>query len=171
MVTGSPGSTITALPASAWEERRRGDPAGSPISDRLDQTLVIPALNGDGKTDIAITAREFGNVAVLLNEAGGPGTGVDGRFRRGDVDADGSGHVLTDALMILFYLFDRGVPPACLEAADVDDDGVVRLTDPVYLLNYHFCGGKPPPEPFRCCGLDPTPDSLGGCGAVHWSCR
>jgi hypothetical protein len=149
---------------------RLGDPVVH-VVDYEPVVAVIEDLNGDGKMDVAITAREFGNVAVLLNEAAGPGSGVDGRFRRGDVDGDGSGYVLTDAILILFYLFDRGVPPACLEAADGDDDGAVRITDPVYLLSYHFYGGNPPPEPFRCCGLDPTPDSLGGCQAVHWSCR
>jgi hypothetical protein len=94
-----------------------------------------------------------------------------GAFRRGDIDASGSSEVLEDALHVLIYLFEGGAQLACLKAADVDDDGQVALSDAVYLLNYYFLGGPSPPEPFACCGLDPTPDSLPECRTANWDCR
>lgn len=47
-----------------------------------------------------------------------------------------------------------------MDAADVNDDGVVDLTDAVQLLNGQFLGGAPPPFPYEDFGLDPTPDTL-----------
>jgi hypothetical protein len=52
-----------------------------------------------------------------------------------------------------------------VEAADLNDDGGVDLSDPIYLLLYLFEGGTPPPPPFdptgKTAGPDPTPDDLG----------
>ena len=36
----------------------------------------------------------------------------------------------------------------------------VDLSDGIYLLEFLFLGGKPPPKPYGSCGLDPTPDDL-----------
>src|SRR5262249_22817969 len=49
----------------------------------------------------------------------------------------------------------------CPDAADVNDDGIVNISDPVYLLRFLFQGGPGPPPPFPVCGADPTADSLG----------
>jgi hypothetical protein len=141
----------------------------------VDQQPIVTAasdFNGDGRMDLAVSCHQFAKVAVLLNEAdGGPGSGPVGAFRRGDIDASGSSEVLEDALHVLIYLFEGGAQLACLKAADVDDDGQVALSDAVYLLNYYFLGGPSPPEPFACCGLDPTPDSLPECRTANWDCR
>ena len=57
------------------------------------------------------------------------------------------------ALHLLAYGFLGGSPPPCLDAADVDGDGVlVPLVDAVYLLGFGFQGGPPPPAPFPTCG-------------------
>jgi hypothetical protein len=91
---------------------------------------------------------------------------LDGNFRigtapmflRGEVNGDGRINI-ADPVMITLYLF-RDAPVACVKAADVDDDGEVRLNDVTYLLNYLFTGGRQIPPPFPTRGLDPTPDDL-----------
>lgn len=86
-------------------------------------------------------------------------------FIRGDVD--GSGHPLNIADMILLYEYLAGnLPITCLNAADVNDDNIVDISDPVYLSNYIFSLGPLPPAPFPYCGKDSaTPGTL-GCVAV-----
>lgn len=81
------------------------------------------------------------------------------RFLRGDANQDGK-HDLSDAILILSYLFTEGKAD-CLDALDVNDDGANQLSDPIYLLTYLFTEGPPPPAPFLACGEDPTPDGLG----------
>ena len=45
---------------------------------------------------------------------------------------------------------------------DIDDTGILDLSDSVYLLNYLFLGSNlPPPEPFNAVGEDLTQDGLG----------
>ena len=78
------------------------------------------------------------------------------------MDADGSGTVnVTDAIRVLDFLFRSGAPPACMDAADGNDDGEVDISDPVSLLLYLFVGGITPPPPFPDPGQDPTSDGLG----------
>jgi hypothetical protein len=60
-------------------------------------------------------------------------------------DATGDGVVdLSDALVILNFLFRAGPAPVPFEAADNNCDQVVDLSDALYLLNYLFKGGNPP---------------------------
>jgi hypothetical protein len=44
---------------------------------------------------------------------------------------------------------------------DGNDDGRVDLSDAVWMLDYTFLNGAPPPDPFLDCGQDPTGDPLG----------
>ena len=81
-------------------------------------------------------------------------------FRRSDANGDGN-QDLADAIFVLSFLFGGTQPPACMKAADVNDSGTVDLSDPIFMLNFFFSGGRAPSAPFRVCGLDPTPDSLG----------
>jgi hypothetical protein len=69
---------------------------------------------------------------------------------------------LADARGILSFLFDRHTDAVlwCLDAADVDDDGEISISDPIYLCNWLQLGGPPPPPPFDRCGEDPTEDGL-----------
>ena len=50
----------------------------------------------------------------------------------------------------------------CEDAADVDDSGVVDISDPIYNLTFQFVGGvDPPPAPGQdACGVDPSDDKL-----------
>ena len=50
--------------------------------------------------------------------------------------------------------------PRRFAAADVNDDGLHNITDPIALLHHLFLGGEAPSEPFADCGSDPTPDDL-----------
>jgi hypothetical protein len=56
--------------------------------------------------------------------------------------------------------------PACLDAADVNDDGVVDVSDGTYSIFYLFqptSAPNPDPAPaapFTDCGLDPTADDV-----------
>ena len=67
------------------------------------------------------------------------------RFVRGDANSDGSIN-LTDGIVILNYLYLGAAPPACLDAADVDDDGgnLPTITDAIYIFNWLFLGGVEP---------------------------
>lgn len=80
-------------------------------------------------------------------------------FLRGDTNED-SGVNLTDAVVILNFLFRGAGPIACEDAADTDDNGQVNLTDAVYLLNHLFRGGPPLPSPYPAPGRDETSDEL-----------
>jgi hypothetical protein len=80
-------------------------------------------------------------------------------FLRGDTAEDGTVNI-TDAIIILGFLFLGEAPPPCPKAADVDDSGTVNVTDPVVILNFLFVTGVPPPPPRGECGVDPTSDTL-----------
>jgi hypothetical protein len=67
-------------------------------------------------------------------------------FLRGD--ADGNGELaITDAIVTLEWLFLGGGPTACEDAADLNDDGGIDISDPVSLLAHLFLGSPPPPPP------------------------
>lgn len=85
-------------------------------------------------------------------------------FLRGNANVDPQVD-LSDAVCILFNLFaPSGSPcksPTCRDALDVDDNGRIEVTDPVYLLNFLYRDGPEPPAPgANFCGTDPTADSL-----------
>jgi hypothetical protein len=84
-------------------------------------------------------------------------------LERGDVNLNGVINI-TDAILIFFYAFGQGTasfPVGCLDIADCNDDGVVDISDPVYILIDVYEGGPPPPPPnVGSCGPDPTPDGL-----------
>ena len=62
-------------------------------------------------------------------------------------------------IFILRFLFADGPPPVCGDAADVNDDGALNLSDSVFGLAWLFSGGPPPPPPGgRVPGFDGTPD-------------
>jgi hypothetical protein len=83
-----------------------------------------------------------------------------GRFFRGDADANGRVE-LSDAIVVLSYLFQGSGPPACLDGADANDSGSVEISDAVFAVRFLFLGGASPhaPGPFEA-GPDPTPDAL-----------
>ena len=80
-------------------------------------------------------------------------------FERGDVNDDAEIN-LTDAIVVLNYLFLGGAEPGCLSAADANDDGELNLTDGVALLSFLFLNTEPLPAPAGSCDTDPTPDDV-----------
>ncbi len=81
-------------------------------------------------------------------------------FLRADVDGNGTVEE-SDALATLRHLFGTSDEVACKDAADANDDGVLNVSDVIYLLNFVFRGGAAPEPPFREEGVDPTFDGLG----------
>lgn len=60
-------------------------------------------------------------------------------------DADGSSTIsISDAVLIIAYIFSSGIPPNPINAADVDCSGMVTISDAVYLINFIFAGGTAP---------------------------
>ena len=78
---------------------------------------------------------------------------------------------IADAVRILAHLFapESRPPLRCLDAADVNDDGRIDVSDPIHLLHHLFLGGEAPASPYPGCGWDKTPDDL-GC-EDHEACR
>ncbi len=81
------------------------------------------------------------------------------QFIRGDANRDGV-HDISDALKILFHIF-RASPLLCEDAADVDDNERINVTDAILALEFIFKGGPPPAAPFPGPGFDPAGDTLG----------
>ena len=61
--------------------------------------------------------------------------------------------------MTLEYLFLGGAAD-CEDAADANDDGVVDVSDGIFILDFLFNGGRAPPPPYPSPGLDPSEDGL-----------
>ena len=80
-------------------------------------------------------------------------------FIRGELNGNGSID-LGDPIALLAGLFLDGVDLDCLDAADVNDDGVAELADALDLLGYLYGGATPPPAPFPACGFDRTSDAI-----------
>jgi hypothetical protein len=60
-------------------------------------------------------------------------------------DADGSEAVnVSDAVMIVNYIFISGPAPDPIEAADTNCDAAVNVSDAVKIINYIFIGGDAP---------------------------
>lgn len=76
-------------------------------------------------------------------------------FLRGDADGSGAVSAIADGVMVLAYLFNQS-SLSCLDAADVNDDGVINLTDSVLIFGWGFQSGPAPAVPFPTCGPDPT---------------
>ncbi len=117
------------------------DLLGADTDDALEDDIVLatfipaPAGGGDGG------ANEPG-----ANEPGAGGL----RFRRGDCNEDTQIDV-SDAVSLVLSL--RGEAALrCRDGCDMDGNGSLDWTDPVYFLTYLTGGGRPPPEPFAECG-------------------
>jgi len=99
-----------------------------------------------------------GGIALLAAALwAGPGARAED-FIRGDVNADG----YVDIGDLYINPFFSGVGRIeCIDAADVNDDGEVNITDAIFLLNFLFLGAAAPPPPGPDApGADPTEDGL-----------
>ena len=90
-----------------------------------------------------------------------PASAQECSFVRGDITGTLPGETpvvdLNDGVDILAFLFIGRSIPNCTAAADINDNGLVELSDYTYLVNHLFDGGPAPPAPFPEAGVDPTP--------------
>ena len=146
---------------------------GAPVSGRFVRITRLAdedlsGSDGQGNLDEG-TVLSLGEVEVFDCDGGDCGGPPRAGFVRGDADANGSIN-LTDGIVILNFLFLGASSPACLDAADTDDDGGERptLTDAVIIFGWLFSGGRAPSEPTpdapsyaaESCGLDETEDMM-----------
>ena len=97
---------------------------------------------------------------VLLSTVGAHVSAVaDSRFIRGDTNCDNK-FTIADPIFSLGWTFQGSEGPCCMDAADVNDDGSVDLSDAVFALNFLFLAGFPPRDPYPDCGNDPSLDPL-----------
>ncbi len=108
---------------------------------------------------VATSYLDWSGVTHLPNRMSGVITIEGERFVRGDANVSGGLPNIADSIATLEYLFGPELL-ACLDAADVNDDGAVDIGDVIFSLNYQFTAGAEPPAPFPAPGEDPTPDSL-----------
>ena len=90
---------------------------------------------------------------------------ADDAFLRGDVNTDGATS-LSDSLMLWDWLFRGEHRPLCMDAADLDDHGVINIHDQIRILSFLFssdCRPGPqlmeclePAAPYPAPGVDPT---------------
>ncbi|NCF56588.1 MAG: hypothetical protein GWP41_10070 [Planctomycetia bacterium] len=76
-------------------------------------------------------------------------------FVRGDCNADGSNNI-ADVVAALGFLFGGTFTPLCADSCDLNDDGGLDISDPVFLLSNLFSSGSNPAAPYPNCGLDGT---------------
>jgi len=81
-------------------------------------------------------------------------------FVRGNVDGSLDGRVTSrDITKLQSFLTGSRLP--CLDAADVNDDGLVNSVDLLYLQSFLVRTGPAPKFPYPVRALDPTKDNLG----------
>jgi hypothetical protein len=84
---------------------------------------------------------------------------ADVRFRRADVDGNGTAG-LGDVTAILDYIFLNGSAPACLKTADANDDGDIDISDPLLVLFALYLERGTVADPYPGCGVDPSSDLI-----------
>ena len=149
------------LSESAGVSVSYSDVEGEEVPSGEGNLACDPAFQNEKECDFALTllspclraAHDGTDMGAVPHE------GVLPMFVRGDADGDGSAR-LNDVMLILEWLFAHGDRPDCLDALDVNDNGMITISDAVALLSYLFRNGRPPPEPFPDPGLDRTADSL-----------
>ncbi len=115
--------------------------------------IGLPHISNDGAIEIDYIAFKEG-VHPPAATSCQPGGEKD--FIRGDVDLNGL-YELTDAIIILGFLFQAADTPPCLDSLDTDDNGELDLTDVIRLLGFMFQPAPDPlPMPGKSCGPDPT---------------
>ena len=114
------------------------------------------------KMHIVIAKRETCSHTVIACEpvAGqfGCPPPVERRFRRGDVDVNTEVDIV-DVMKLLFFMFGHMGNLHCHDAADIDNNGLIVINDPILLLSALFRGTNTirAPGPLTC-GFDAIAD-------------
>ena len=144
-------------------------PTGQTILELVDGLSNPPLENNFTRGGISFAPELHAGAVTVISGPVGPsinqGKAEDPEasgsvFIRGDVDGDG---LITenDSAYMMDWIFGLEQEPPCLDAADLNDDGYVNVTDSTQLLNYiHTPGSLAPSAPFPEAGRDPTTDSL-----------
>ncbi len=116
------------------------DAAGSPLFDKIANE---PPLFGEREPRGAspLNGAEISMIARWIQE----GAKESHRLVRGDFNGDDILNI-TDAVGVLFYLFQAGPQPLCEKLADADADGGAEINDAIFVLNHLFQGGPEPEE-------------------------
>jgi hypothetical protein len=150
---------------------------GVTLREGLNRVLV-KVFEGGGDNGFALRFEQFG---IPITE-GIEVSCVPVRptlFVRGDSDSNGRLE-LTDAIVILNFLFLGTGLPRCFDAADGDNNGRLELTDAIRVLNYLFLGFAAPPAPSPStadylaadCGVDPVEEQPDlGCATQARKCE
>ncbi len=153
---GAPAGNYDFTPAN-------GVVAGtSPATDNtfvVEGTSVFPELIGGtvtiGGTSPSQAPEDEDDSQDTTSDSG---DSQQANFIRGDVNGDGMLD-LTDGTQLQLWI-GNAISIDCPDAADVNDDGVVDESDPVYIFEYLYQGSNPPPAPYPAAGPDPTADGL-----------
>ena len=116
-----------------------GDAAGSPLFDKISQDR--PRFGNRMPSARPLTASEIETIGRWIDEGALPRKPLT----RGDFDRNDAINI-SDAVLLLNFLFAGGAAPACEPLVDTNTDGSVNLTDAVFLLSFLFVSG-PTPDP------------------------
>jgi len=96
---------------------------------------------------------------------------VERRFRRGDVDVNTEVDIV-DVMKLLFFMFGHMGNLRCHDAADIDNNGLIVINDPILLLSALFRGTNTirAPGPLTC-GFDAIADLANADDDSLPSCR
>ena len=132
---------------------------------RLARLLDLLTSKGTNMKQLALAS-----ILLLILGSGNFCSGQNADFIRGDCNTDGNtDFAIADAMALIIYLF-QGAPDCltCMDACDVDDDGIVNVLDAVLMINMGTgCGPAYLPAPWPACGADPSTDPL---GCVSYPC-
>jgi len=149
---GTPGDLLDDVWSGGNLRLQEGSPCIDAGIDAGRATMDIDGYARPCGAHVDMGAYEFGECVVTALG-----------FMRGDANADAKVDI-ADVIHTLNFLFARGAPAVCRDAADSNDDGQIDIADGITILSHLFGGGPPLPPPFNLCGLDLTIDAL-GCNA------
>ncbi|TSC75620.1 MAG: Regulator of chromosome condensation [Parcubacteria group bacterium Gr01-1014_31] len=150
-------TTTDGLGCAAYRGSVAPTPSVSPSPSA--SPTVSPTPSGSPQPSTSPTSSASPAVSPTPAQSPVP-PGATALYIRGD--ANGSGGLdISDTARILDYLVGRA-SIACLDAADVNDDGQITDADADAIQGYLFLGTHPAPRaPFPTRGADPTADQLG----------